>query len=286
MTRRAAAPPPLRPAALSLDAKRAAILKLQCRVDELEAFNPATVARMSAPNVTALSQAIDRTLTDIFGADSVEYGRYKNSAHLANGWYEGSTLQQYQQYLAEDKETSLAILRGIISGFREDIDENGDNAESVDATQTAHISKIFIVHGHDYGARDAVARFLEKIELQAIILQEQPDQGLSIIEKFESYANQVGFAVVLLTPDDLGGSSSAQSPSSRTRQNVVFELGYFAGKLGRGRVCLLRKGVIEIPSDLHGVIYTELDANDGWKLVLARELKTAGLKFDAAKVYE
>jgi predicted nucleotide-binding protein len=72
-----------------------------------------------------------------------------------------------------------------------------------------------------------------KIELEAIILHEQPDQGLTIIEKFETYASQVGFAVVLLTPDDLGGPASAPAQSARARQNVIFELGYFVGKLAR-----------------------------------------------------
>ena len=130
-----------------------------------------------------------------------------------------------------------------------------------------------------------MARFLKQLDLEAIILQEQPDQGLTIIEKFETYASQVGFAVVLLTPDDLGGTASAPAQVSRARQNVIFELGYFAGKLGRGRACLMRKGAVEIPSDLHGVIYTDMDAADGWKLKLARELKAAGLKFDGDKVY-
>ncbi|MGC2221827.1 MAG: nucleotide-binding protein [Methylocella sp.] len=146
--------------------------------------------------------------------------------------------------------------------------------------------KVFVVHGHDEGALAAMARFLEKIEIEPIILQEQPDQGFTIIEKFETYAKRVGFAVVLLTPDDLGGSASASSQSARARQNVIFELGYFVAKLGRGRACLLRKGEIEIPSDLYGVIYTEMDAGKGWKLKLAKELKAAEIPFNQAKVLD
>jgi predicted nucleotide-binding protein len=147
-------------------------------------------------------------------------------------------------------------------------------------------NKIFVVHGHDIAAKEAVARFLGKVELDAIILNEQPDRGLTIIEKFESHAAQVAFAVVLLTPDDLGAQAAAQSQNARARQNVIFELGYFVGKLGRGRVCLLCKGDVEIPSDLYGVIYTDMDAADGWKLKLAKELKAAGLVFDASKIFE
>src|SRR5262249_11262160 len=143
--------------------------------------------------------------------------------------------------------------------------------------------KVFLVHGHDEAALHSVARFLEQLNLTPIVLREQPDRGRAVIEKFEECASQVGFAVVLLTPDDLAGSP-ASVQSARARQNVIFELGYFAGSLGRGRACLLRKGDVEIPSDLYGVIYTEMDASDGWKLKLVRELCAAGLPTDVSKL--
>jgi predicted nucleotide-binding protein len=123
------------------------------------------------------------------------------------------------------------------------------------ASKPKHRSKVFVVHGHDEGALQAMARFLEKIGLDAIVLRERPDRGLTVIEKFEASANEVGFAVVLLTPDDVGGLASVTEQATRARQNVIFELGYFVGKLGRGGACLLRKGDVQIPSDLAGVIY-------------------------------
>ena len=124
-------------------------------------------------------------------------------------------------------------------------------------------NKVFIVHGHDEAALQGLARFLEKLGLKAIVLREQPDKGRTVIEKFEDSADEVGFAVVLLTPDDIGGIAVEGSQSARARQNVIFELGYFTGKLGRGKVCLFRKGVVEIPSDLFGVIYTDMDDAGG-----------------------
>jgi predicted nucleotide-binding protein len=146
------------------------------------------------------------------------------------------------------------------------------------------ISKVFVVHGHDEGGLQAMARFLQTIGLEAVILREQPDQGRTIIEKFEACASEVGFAVALLTPDDLGGPVAASEYDARARQNVIFELGYFVGRLGRGRACLLRKGDVEIPSDLFGVIYTDFDhPAESWKVKLARELKVAGFKFDVDK---
>jgi predicted nucleotide-binding protein len=144
-------------------------------------------------------------------------------------------------------------------------------------------NKVFIVHGHDVGAREGVARFLEGIDLEPIILLDQPNGGQTIIEKFETHAATVSFAVILLTPDDLAGVAGSPQ-AERARQNVVYELGYFAGKLGRGRVCLLRRGNVDMPSDLAGVIYTEFDLADGWKLKLVRELKAAGFNIDANKV--
>lgn len=147
-------------------------------------------------------------------------------------------------------------------------------------------NKIFIVHGHDEGALNGLARFLEKLRLEVIILKEQPNQGRTIIEKYEASAAEVGFAVVLLTPDDVGSAVSVEGQNQRARQNVIFELGYFAGKLGRGRVCLLRKGNVEIPSDLFGIVYTEMDSGEGWKQALVKELKAAKIEFDANRMWE
>jgi len=144
-------------------------------------------------------------------------------------------------------------------------------------------NKVFIVHGHDEAALHGLARFVEKLGLEAIILKEKPNQGRTIIEKFEDAARDVGFAIVLFTPDD--EAIHAGQSSQRARQNVVFELGYFSGVLGRGKVCLLRKGDVEIPSDLYGVIYTDMDGAEGWKQRLVMELKAAQMDFDANRLW-
>lgn len=124
-----------------------------------------------------------------------------------------------------------------------------------------------------------MARFLEQLGLKPIILHEQPDKGRTIIEKFEAHAN-VGFAVVLLTPDDDGGLAGSGSLAPRARQNVILELGYFIGKLGRSRVCALKAPVVEEPSDMTGVLYVPLDVYGNWKIQLARELKAAMIDVD------
>jgi predicted nucleotide-binding protein len=141
---------------------------------------------------------------------------------------------------------------------------------------------VFVVHGHDEGPREAVARFLEKLGLQPVILHEQPNKGRTIITKFQEEAAEAGFAVVLMTPDDVGGVSEA-TLKARARQNVVFELGFFIGVLGPGRVAALVKGDIERPSDFDGVVYISLDSG-AWKTDLGKELQAVGYDIDWNKV--
>lgn len=143
-------------------------------------------------------------------------------------------------------------------------------------------NQIFVVHGHDEGARESVARFVERLGFEAIILHEQANQGRTIIEKIEAHGD-VGFAIVLLTPDD-EGCKKGETPEPRARQNVLLELGYFIGKLGRARVCAFRRGTVNIPSDFSGVIWTVMDEANGWMQELARELQAAGYAIDWNKV--
>lgn len=146
------------------------------------------------------------------------------------------------------------------------------------------VRKAFVVHGHDEGSREAIARFLERINFEAVILHEQANQGLTIIEKIERHG-EVPFAVILLTPDDFGAAQGGVA-QPRARQNVVLELGYFIGKLSRSRVCALRKGEVEIPSDFAGVVYTHYDEGGAWKTALATELEAAGFDIDWKLVHK
>lgn len=146
-----------------------------------------------------------------------------------------------------------------------------------------HSNRVFIVHGHDAEARETVARFLGNIGFEPIILHEQANQGRTVIEKVEANAD-VGFAVVLLTPDDVGRANGDTDLEPRARQNVLLELGYFIARLGRARVCALKRGDVIIPSDFAGVVWTEMDAAGGWKSALGKELQAAGHSIDWNKV--
>jgi len=112
-------------------------------------------------------------------------------------------------------------------------------------------------------------------------LREQPNHGQTIIEKFIEYSD-VGFTVVLLAADDRGGllDQIYEEQKLRARQNVIFELGFFIGKLGRERVCALYEEGVEIPSDYQGVAFVPLDTKQAWRFELAKEMKISGLQVD------
>lgn len=191
-----------------------------------------------------------------------------------------------------------------VEEFRDDIDYYLRNLESIrerleiidvsprlqqqlhsPSQQRTPTNKVFLVHGHDDGMRETVARYLEKLGLYPIILSEQPNEGKTIIEKFESSAEDVGYAVVLLSPDDIGyPKDRPDDKKPRARQNVILELGFFVAKLGRGGVCALHKGDVEIPSDYHGVLYLKMD--NYWQISLAKEIKQVIKDIDLNKVYE
>lgn len=169
----------------------------------------------------------------------------------------------------------------FVRDYKQYIQSNGST--KLEVILPVSNNKIFIVHGHDHGALQNVARYLEKNAFQAIILHEQANSGRTIIEKIELNSD-VGFAIVLLTPDDMGKSLSETDYRPRARQNVILELGYFIGKLGRERVCALKTAELEIPSDYVGVVWTEMDKHEAWKFHLAKELKAAGYHIDMNKI--
>jgi len=134
---------------------------------------------------------------------------------------------------------------------------------------------IFIVHGHDEVMKQSVALYLKELGLKPVILHEQASEGLTFIEKFEKYAD-VEFAVILLSPDDVGRAKAETEDRPRARQNVIFEMGYFFARLGRAKVVALHRDV-EMPTDVDGIIYVDYDKSGAWKAHLTREFKAARL---------
>ena len=185
----------------------------------------------------------------------------------------------WENHRVETLTTQIRRTKELIELLRTEAQLQG--AQHTVAQPQATGRQVFVVHGHDDAILHETARLLERLGVSHAILREMPNKGRTIIEKFEELAD-VGFAVVLLTADDRGGTRAqpldAQKP--RARQNVILELGYFLGRLGRHRVCALYRPGVEIPSDYSGVLYVELDDRGAWRWELAKELKAAGYSID------
>lgn len=187
---------------------------------------------------------------------------------------EGYSAKEAGKYFTNERKD---ISREVLSKYK---NSDKQHLEPKNISQ-ANSRKIFIVHGHDNGAKEELAGFLIGIKFEPIILHKQASGGNTIIEKIEEYST-VGFGVVLYTACDKGAANADvdKGLNNRARQNVVFEHGYLIGNLGRKRVCALVKGDIEKPGDISGVVYETLDEDGGWKLKLVKELEKAGFEVD------
>ncbi len=196
------------------------------------------------------------------------------------------------QLLHSDRENLLKRIRSFLESMIDEVKEYWNEEETSSNTPDKKPDirydnkKIFVIHGRAEATRETVSRFLERLGFEPVILHEKPNQGRTIIEKFQDYAD-VGFAVVLLTPDDVGALAGNEDElEPRARQNVILELGFFLGKLGRDRVCPLVKGDVEWPSDYDGIVHTRFDDGGGWKMKLGQELKAAGFAVDMNRAFQ
>ncbi len=261
-------------------------------------------ARMAIPSLKGLHRespefprwfrntrvAIEHT----FGSDSQHVKEF-NGIQFVPIMFTSSTPDSFfQQRYVDGLGVADSLLRSMIEEvgeyWEDDTPRNGSAEQReprtlavLDRTESSSpvTPEVFVVHGRNTDAKDAVARFLEHADLDPVVLSERPGRGRTIIEKFEEHSS-VGFAVVLMTPDDAGGLKDASAETEpRARQNVIFELGFFIGRLGRGQVCALVKGEIEIPSNYSGVEYIDFDERGEWKRKLTQELRSAGFEIDA-----
>ncbi len=248
--------------------------KLKQIIDEIPSLISANIDSSNA-TFQAWKTKAERFLLYKYGENSYEYTKFRKTHFSVTSLSFDLTKRDYIQACQEGLEITQKI-------FQEYLDEmTEDGAQSL-PNQQKNYSKIFIVHGHDGELKQSVARVIEKQGIEAIILSEQANQGKTIIEKFENYSD-VGGAVCLFTADDLGKKKSEKKDHSRARQNVVFETGYFIGKLKRNRIVILADKGVELPSDLSGVVYTN---TGNWQLNLLKELKTMGYQIDTNKLLE
>jgi len=221
----------------------------------------------SRPNVNMqgwIAECEDFTLTN-YGKDSAPWRIFERfEREKLDGYYEDEF----------EKQKSLIVSALTACSRISPKEKSNVHIE----TKDLDLTKVFIVHGHDALLMTEVARFIEKLGLEPIILHEKASSGKTIIEKIEKYSN-VGFGIVLYTPCDLGASKDEISNlRPRARQNVIFEHGFLIGKIGRKNVCALVKDTVETPNDISGVVYISVE--NEWKLNLAKEMRNSGYQID------
>ena len=226
-------------------------------------------------------------LTKIFSQNSSHTEKFKKVKFTPGMIAIGAdNTSSYIHSFQRGKTSMLSVLNGALKEI--ELDEElqlspSAPSSNVEVAQPTKSNKVFIVHGHDDGLKNEVARFVERLGLDAVILHEQANAGNTIIEKIENNSD-VGFAIVLYTPCDEGKSKSSEQLRSRARQNVVFEHGFFIAKLGRSNVVALHKGEdLELPNDISGVVYVKYESG-AWKYEIAKEMVATGYNVDFMKI--
>ena len=205
-----------------------------------------------------------------------------------NLWKSYKISNSSYNFWQEDSEKMISYIDSLILDIKNDEYESpkeSDKSINSNNGKKTMLDKnsIFIVHGHNVAAKEQVARFVEKLGFDAIILHEQVSGGKTIIEKIKSNTN-VGFAIVLYTPDDFKDvkTKSGKNLKPRARQNVVFEHGYLIAKIGRENVTAVVFDDVELPTDIRGIVYIKAEGH--WKNELAKEMKNAGYNIDYSKI--
>ncbi len=245
------------------------------RVPELEALR-SRYLRWRAYNQTWLDK-------NLGGEVAQEYGFRRKADTMRFDHYPGNP-SVVARYVLEDLDAEILMLQSVQDRLPLWAAED-DPEYRHGAAGPVRDGPIFIVHGSDTLRAERVARTVkEATGRQTVILREQASLGRTLIEKFEHNAASVSYAIVVLTPDDEGGRTGSE-PQPRARQNVIFEMGYFYGLIGRGRVSVLLSPGVEKPSDMDGIVYISFDDSGGWRMELFRELEHADIHVDMSRAF-
>lgn len=255
--------------------------KLEAIYNEIDTLIAKRVMAES-PEFESWHSRAERFLVNHFGRDKYEVTDFSNTLFMPTVYTPGADDIRIKACCDGLKKTK-DIFKDYLTEIKEEMLEKDEESEKTAHTKLSHQNnKVFVVHGHDEALKEKVARLLEKQGLEAIILSEQANKGKTIIEKFEENSD-VGAAICLFTGDDIGKEKSEAVEKQRARQNVVYEAGYFMGKLGRERVIMLVDEGIELPSDLQGVVYTD---SESWKTEVLQELQSIGYAIDFNKLFK
>lgn len=234
--------------------------------------------------ITTYSNNARKLAGDFYGANNDHYISLLKASSYPSDMEKEIVLAELEAIVIEleEKPSRKLIAKPINESLSSSLQiKNISQSKEVIVNVIKEIKKVFIVHGHDGEMKQEVANVLLKLRLEPIILHEQPDEGKTIIEKFETHSD-VDFAIILLSPDDFAYPCKATPKEGkyRARQNVIMELGYFIAKLGRNRVVTLYRtnNNLEIPSDYLGVLYKPYVGD--WRYKLADEMKKIDPRID------
>lgn len=230
----------------------------------------------------AVVKRAEMLIRKIFGNETHYLKDLKSIRYSPAIWSTGSPDSSFESSFNSGKKQLLNLLNVVAEDLQ--LDNVINEPKEINNGVVSDSRNVFIVHGHNEEMKLSVARTVEKLKLNAIILHEQPSKGKTIIEKFTDNSD-VTFAIVLLSADDIAynKNNSPETSKFRARQNVIFELGYFIGKLGRDRVLALHEieSDFEIPSDYSGVLFVPFDKSGKWQFDLVKELKAIGVSVNA-----
>jgi predicted nucleotide-binding protein len=239
-------------------------------------------------NLDKVTKRAEMLVKKVFGTKT-EYAEKLDKIHYSPqiAW-SGMDKSIYQRTFESGKRELVNLINVMLEDISLSEPKEVKSTTSKASTK-GKFDSIFVVHGHNEEMKQSTARFVEKLGFNAVILHEQPNKGRTIIEKFTDYS-EVSFAIVLLSADDLAFNKNDKPENAvfRARQNVILELGFFLGKIGRENVIVLHEQVenLEIPSDYQGVLYVPYDSNDNWKLAIAKELRAVGFEVDGNKLLD
>lgn len=231
---------------------------------------------------TSWQNRTEAVLRTIFGENSTVHRKFNDVSYFPSFYVDGMDTSGYQPAGVVE---AIAIME---SGKLElEISEESSAPAASVGPEPEPATRVFIVHGQDEAKKYELESYLLKLVGEPpVILHQEPNGGRVLIEKLEASAASVGYAVVILTGDDVGRTKhlEPQDDQLRGRQNVVFEMGFFFGLIGRQRVAVLYEEGLEQPSDIAGLVYIPLDAGKAWKGKLASEMNHAGIPIDWAAI--
>ncbi len=242
---------------------------LEKYINEAKEFEKRNITS-SDPDFKSWNNSLLRFVEKKYGKNSKTYDDFSKRTYSLSFFFGDTPESEHINAYKDD----MSITRRDLEKLLEEEKMFNDELNVSDIKKNNKSKKVFIVHGRDDSKKYEVKGFLHELGLEPIILHQQVNGGKTIIEKIEKNSDDIACAIVLFTPDDIGKlKDSDEELRTRARQNVIFEAGYFMGKIGRNRTIIL-SGVEEKMTDIDGIVYIDIN---NYQDALMREFKELSL---------